>query len=201
MMKNVKFLPWVGNHYQAGRDGKRVMVLGESHYCASPKDAVPRITNQVIADLLDPASEHEAYKNTYTKFANALAEKNLTFDERKQVWNSVLFYNYVQFPLSGARVSPTAQEFIQSEAAFFEVLDAYRPDCIIVWGQRLYNNLPRKGHQLPDLVLPNGDSIETWAYETSGGHTMQVLPITHPSAAFVPDYWHEAIQLFLSRIR
>ena len=200
MMKHVKFLPWVGEHYQTGRNGKRVMVLGESHYCASPQDAVPQITNRIISDLMDPNSEHESYKNTYTKFANAMAGKNLTFDERKQVWHSVLFYNYVQFPLSGARVAPTAQEFAQSEPAFFEVLEAYHPDSIIVWGQRLYNNLTRKGHQLPDLILPNGDSIETWAYETPDGRTVQVLPIMHPSAAFVPTYWHEAIRLFLSRI-
>ena len=199
-MKYVNFLPWVGERYHAGWNGKRVMVLGESHYCASPQEAVPQITNQIIADLMDADSEHEGYKNTYTKFANALAGKSLSFDERKQLWHSVLFYNYVQRPLSGARVSPTAQEFAQSEAAFFEVLEAYRPDCIIAWGKRLYSNLPRKGYQLPDLILPNGDSMETWAYETSDGHIVQVLPITHPSAAFVPTYWHEVIQSFFNRI-
>lgn len=198
-MKRVKFLPWEGSNYAAGWDGKRVMVLGESHYCASIEEAVPQITNQIITDLLDVTSEHEGYKNTYTKFANALAGKSLSFIERKKLWHSVLFYNYVQVPISGARISPTEEEFAESEAAFFEVLDTYRPDRIIAWGKRLYNNLPRQGYQLPDLELLNGDSFETWAYETKNGHVAQVLPIIHPSAAFVPNYWYEVIHAFINR--
>ncbi len=199
-MKHVIFSPWVGKHYHTGWNGKRMMVLGESHYCASSEEAVPQITNRIITDLMDADSEHEGYKNTYTKFANALAGKFLSFDERKRLWHSVLFYNYVQVPMSGARISPTTQEFAQSETAFFEVLETYRPGCIIAWGKRLYNNLPRRGYQFPDLALPNGDSMETWAYETSDGQIVEVLPITHPSAAFVPSYWHEVIQMFLNRI-
>lgn len=199
-MRHVIFLPWVGRHYHTGWNGKRLMVLGESHYCASSEEAVPQITNWIIADLMDADSEHEGYKNTYNKFANALSGKRLSWDEKKTFWHSVLFYNYVQVPLSGTRISPTAQDFAQSEAAFFEVLETYCPGCIIAWGKRLYNNLPRRGYQLPDLALPNGDSMETWAYETSDGQIVEVLPVTHPSAAFVPSYWHEVIQTFLNRI-
>lgn len=198
-MKDVKFLPWVGRNYEAGRNGKRIMVLGESHYCSSPADATPSITNRVIADLLDPQSEHEGYKNTYTKFANALAGKPLTWDEKITLWHSLLFYNYVQVPLPSPRIAPTPQDFALSEAAFFEVLNTYRPDAVLVWGSRLYNNLPRRGRQLPDLQLPDGSAIETWAYETASGHVVQLLPITHPSAAFVPAYWHGAIEAFLGR--
>lgn len=198
-MKNVKFLPWVGSQYTIGLHNKRVMVLGESHYCASSEDAVPQITQRIIADLFDGNSEHEGYKNTYTKFAHALTGKLLTKDERKALWHSVLFYNYVQVPLSGSRISPTTDEFAISETAFFEVLETYRPDCIIVWGKRLYNHLPRKGRQLPDLKMPSDDSFETWEYEMSDGHGVQVLPITHPSTAFVPKYWHEVIKAFIQR--
>lgn len=198
-MKHVKFLPLVGDKYNTGWNGKRVMVLGESHYCASPEQAVPQITNQIITDLYDASSEHESYKNTYTKFANAFAGHSLSFNERRNLWHSVLFYNYVQVPISGPRKSPIVQEFISSETAFFEILYTYNPDYIISWGKRLYCNLPRRGYQLPDLTLPNGDSMETWAYEIADKHIVQVLPIMHPSAAFVPSYWHVAIQTFINR--
>ncbi len=198
-MKHVKFLPWVGDNYTTGLHGKRVMVLGESHYCASPEEAVPQITHEIIADLYDAESEHEGYKNTYTKFANALSGKRLSFDGKRTLWHSILFYNYVQFPISGARVAPTTEEFAASEAAFFEVLEAYRPDCVIAWGKRLYRNMPQRGYQLPDVEMSNGDCIETWGYETAGGHVVQVLSITHPSAAFSPDYWHGVMQRFIQR--
>ncbi len=192
-------MPFVGRQYEKGICGKRVMVLGESHYCAHPEEAVPGLTISIIKDLFDPTSEHEPYKNTYTKFERALAGKALSFPEKEAVWNSVLFYNYVQCPITGARVSPTSQEFASSEAAFFEVLEQYRPHCVIAWGKRLYNNLPRRGYQLPDLLLPDGDSLETWAYPLRNGHVVAVLPVTHPSAAFVPEYWYKVIQQFINR--
>lgn len=198
-MKHVKFLPWIGNRYQAGWNGKRIMVLGESHYCPSYEEALPQITNRVMADLLDENSEHESYKNTFTRFANALTGKSLSFDEKKAFWHSVLFYNYVQVPLPVARIAPSEEDFAMSETAFFEVIDTYQPDYIIVLGKRLYNHLPHQDYQLPDIILSDGDGIETWAYETAGDHVVQVLPITHSSAGFASDYWHEAMQAFIGR--
>ncbi len=206
-MKNIRFLPWVGEQYRKGISladtsrscNVRIMILGESHYCAHSADAVPELTISIIQDFIDSGSEHEPYKNTYTKFERALAGKPLTMVERINLWNRLLFYNYVQVPISGARQAPTAVEFTASEEAFFEVLEAYRPNCIIAWGQRLYNNLPHCGHQLPDLALANGDSFETWGYQLSDGQTVGVLPLTHPSSAFTPEYWHEVILAFMRR--
>lgn len=198
-MENVRFLPWVGRYYSKGIAGKRIIVLGESHYCASVKDAIPELTINIIKDLFDPNSEHEGYKNTYTKFERALTGKPLSFAEKEEIWNSVLFYNYVQVPLSGARIAPTSEEFASSETAFFEILEEYQPDYLLVWGQRLYKNLPRHGYQLPDLQISAEEGFETWAYALSNCHTVQVLPIIHPSAAFVPEYWHKVIQAFIQR--
>lgn len=198
-MKNVRFQPWVGKNYNTGINGKRVMVLGESHYCANESEAVASITNNVILDLLNPDSEHEHYKNTYTKFERAVAGKPLSFNEKADVWNSLVFYNFVQFPISSPRVPPTREQFANSEEAFFEVLEQYRPDCLLVWGERMYNNLPNKGYKSDDFTLPDGTINETWEYPLSDGHVVRVLRITHPSAAFTPEFWHKAIHSFLQR--
>lgn len=72
-LPHVHFQPWVGSGYERGIAGLKVLVLGESHYCARLEDDVPEVTVNVIRDLLDPESEFEAYKNTYTKFERALA--------------------------------------------------------------------------------------------------------------------------------
>ncbi len=195
--KSVHFLPWVGKNYKQGIYGRRVLVLGESHYCARQEDDTPYVTRKVIADLLDPNSEHEAYKNTYTKFERALAGKVLDWQEKAELWNSIIFYNYVQIPMTGPRISPTVEEFKDSAQAFFEVLDRYCPDCVIVWGKRLYNNLPQEGCQGPDLQLPDGTFQETWIYTLTGGKRVHVMPILHPSSGFSWDFWHEAIRRYL----
>ena len=108
-MKNVRFAPWVGSAYTMGIEGKRMMALGESHYCANPCDADSGMTNRIIRLLFEPDREHEGFMNTYTKFERALAGKPLSLAEKEQWWNRILFYNYVQSPISGPRKEPTRQ--------------------------------------------------------------------------------------------
>lgn len=202
----VKFKPWVGENYENGiHKGKKLMILGESHYCANPEtEATEDITIKVIEDLLDPFSEHEGYKNTYTKFAKAVVgEKQFSDETKKEFWQHVIFYNYVQTAISGARVSPTTEQFRNSEQAFFEIISQYQPDLIIVWGKRLYNNLPQQGSQLPDLQISQGiyagESSEVWSY-TIGGKTIALLPITHPSASmFELQYHKDLIYQFIEK--
>ena len=198
-MGNVNFLPWIGNHYRTtGFAGKSILALGESHYCDKSSDAMEDITRKVIADLFDPQSEHEAYKNTYTKFAEALLGRNcLSFEDKERLWNSIAFYNYVQVPMTGARVAPSQKDFRDSEAAFFEVLETLRPDIVIVWGSRLYNNLPQGGLQGDDLRAPDGRWVETWRYFLGEGKEVKVVPIMHPSSSFSPDFWHQFLSIII----
>src|SRR5574344_1494302 len=107
-------------------------------------------------------------------------------------WERIAMYNFVQVPMLGPRESPSSQDFRDSDDAFFTILEQLKPDCVIAWGKRLYNNLPRTGRQGPDC----GDE-ETWIYETSDGHEVRVLPIIHPSAAFDTAYWQKEIYTFL----
>lgn len=196
----IKFKPWIGDNYQQGISGRKVLVLGESHYCANPADATSFITVEVISDLLNPASGFEAYKNTYTKFAKALSGKtgNMSAAEKSQLWHSVAFYNYVQEPITGPRTSPAEAQFKRSEQAFKEVLEALNPDVVIVWGHRLYNHLPGYGNQGPDISGPDGATFETWVYPFSNGTEARVLGIDHPSTGFTPEYWHNVISRFIT---
>ncbi len=197
-MKNVTFLPWVGKHYSEGIEGRKIMVLGESHYC-EPDDVDPEFTTDVVHWYLSPERKHEGWMKTFTCFERAFVGKELTLEERDAFWNSILFYNYVQVGMPGPRVSPTSEEYQKSEEAFFEVLEEYCPDYVIAWGVRLYDSLPNKGYQLPDVKLTSGDEIATWAYETKGGHVVQVLRSYHPSSGYAWEYWHEVIKEFLNR--
>ncbi|MHC5310528.1 hypothetical protein ACYSNM_10775 [Myroides sp. LJL116] len=196
-MNKIKFTPWVGENYQDGFQSKKVLVLGESHYCNDPSEAVSSITNDIIKDILDPLSAHEPYKNTYTKFAKSMIGSDLDQLKKKQVWDSIAFYNYVQFPISGPRRSPSTQEFEESTSAFFEALELLRPDYVLVWGKRLYDNLPNVGKQGKDIVFQGEEPIETWEYLLSDNKKVKVMSITHPSAGYSWDWWHLRIMEFL----
>ncbi len=193
-MSGIRFLPFVGKQYLAGINGKRVLSLGESHYTAEEKDAVPAITQNVIKWYLDSNNcEFEGWMNTYTKFIRALSgDSEISRDNSREWWERISMYNFVQVPMFGPRESPSSQDFRDSDNAFFTILEQLKPDCVIAWGKRLYNNLPRAGRQGADC----GDE-ETWIYETSDGHEVRVLPITHPSAAFDTAYWQKEIYTFL----
>lgn len=200
MKKHIKAPPFIGKEYETGLLGKRLLILGESHYCKNIDEYHSNITIDIINDLLDPLSLHEEYKNTYIKFSNAIACRKLDKTERGVVWNKVSFYNYVQEPISGPRKSPTRQMFCRSEDAFWEVLELLRPDGVIVWGKRLYNNLPNVGQQLEDLILPDGSGIEVWEYSLIDGKQVRLLPINHPSGGWSTDYWGRGILEFIKTI-
>lgn len=214
----VKFHPWVGDKYEYGikgfdengiivygtkeDPGKKILIVGESHYCAKKEDAIPSITINTIGDLIDPNSEWEPYKNTYTKFIKSFTgyTDDLEFEDKKKAWEHLSFYNYVQEAMIGPRVSPTFGDFKNSEEAFGEVLNELKPDLIIVWGNRLYNNLPQGGKQLEDFTVQNeyGDDIciEVWSYEIDNKYT-PIIGVKHPSSGFDIEFWYEVIYIFV----
>lgn len=198
-MYNLTTKPWVGKNYESGINNKKILVLGKSHHCAKRSDFTPAITIEVIKDLFNPDSEHEPYKNTYTKFMNALSGEKLSIEEKEKWWNRVSFYNYVQVPIETARQSPTAEEFKNSEKAFFEVLEELRPTHIIVWGKRLYNALPNKGEELDPIEMSDKTKINRWEYALNDGSKIKLLEIYHPSSGFSTTYWGEAMSRFLKK--
>ena len=218
ILENVFFLPYVGNKYESGlrlkedgtieagteeNKGLKVMVLGESHYCGDEcaecglastckQNLCRKFTQDVITYYLDYLNgkegvEFEPWMNSFTKFGKALTGK----DERSiDIWNSVIFYNYVQRAMNASRISPSYKDFENSKDAFFEVLEKYQPDIIICWGKRLYDNLPgTDGKEGDDLEIEE-EYIETWIYRG----TIKVLTIYHPSAGFDWSYWHKVIK-------
>jgi len=59
--KNVFFIPYIGDKYEQGYHGKKVLVLGESHYCVDEEgntniEDYPEwesLTNEVVESFKD----------------------------------------------------------------------------------------------------------------------------------------------------
>ena len=142
---NVFFQPFVGKDYTTGGIfGKRIMVLGESHYCdegctdcgnvANHREC-RTFTNGVVGDYLNEDKTRERWMSTFLKFERSLVGHETDCQERQRIWQSVMFYNYLQVAMGGPRKAGTEAEYRQAEEAFFSVLDQYRPQHL---HRRLY---------------------------------------------------------------
>ena len=149
---NVFFQPFVGRDYTTGGIfGKRIMVLGESHYCdegctdcgnvANHREC-RTFTNGVVNDYLNEDKPRERWMSTFLKFERSLVGHETEWPERQRIWQSVLFYNYLQVAMGGPRKAGSDAEYRQAEQALFSVLDQYRPQYIIAWGNRLWGQMP-----------------------------------------------------------
>lgn len=189
------FKPWVGRDYNTGGVfGKKVLVLGESHY-GDATDA----TDETIGVVKEFVYEYwgAPYQQTFLCFERALAGRELNQEEREQLWNSVMFYNYFQKSTTGPRTEPDMTAQKESEEAFRELLEHYQPDVIIVWGQRLYNLLPGWDGTETTIKVDN-DSTRVWHYNIKG-KTIPAMSVHHPSAPTGKDwtYWHQFHKSFI----
>lgn len=210
----VKFLPWIGDKYEEGiyydeegklrygnGKGKKVLVLGESFYWGeedeedtSERNNRTSCSDSFVSNLINQVISEKPDFNirTFRRFESAMAYKNKKWDlvERRNFWNHHIFYDYVQEPLKYPRLSPTEEQFKDSEKSFWEVIEVCKPDIIIAWGKRLYNHLPQEGEQGKDIECDE-DSVETWIYRKN----IQVIPIIHPAAPmFSTQVWYNILK-------
>ena len=201
-MKNVCFMPREGKKYSStGYQGKKILVLGESLYGVEVnKDGVSP-TKQVVDWYLEEKEKEgktRRHRRAFNMFTNVVLGKPANYKQASCFWESVVFYNYIHATvLNVSRKSPQKEDFEKSKAAFFEILEEYQPDLIIVWGKRLWNHMPN--------CMPNGEK-GTWSdfdildesggkfyyYETSN-KKIPAYCIKHPSAALSYG-WHDYIQ-------
>lgn len=212
MENNIFFTPYIGKDYaNGGLFGKRVMVLGESHYCGEGccdcgncrlYEKCTMFTQNVIKKYLnkDKSKERQYWTRTFVKFERSLVGKITDQKRRQKIWDEVMFYNYLQVAMSGPRKAGTSAHYKQAADAFFDVIDKHQPECIIVWGKRLWNNMPCERWQDGDDIVVDGKHIATGYYLLSNGNRVKVVAVYHPSGGYSWKYWHRVIQGLLASI-
>jgi len=214
-MKNVFFKPFVGNNYHNGIKGKKILVLGESHYCEGIRyenysckktekclqhAKCQNFTNDVMARFFDYKKgngEKETWMPTFTRFTNVFYGKRVNNEELLDFWNSVMFYNYVQKSvMEGSRTTPPEQDFVDSQKAFREILEEYKPDLIIVWGVRLWDRFP----DIIDLKSLKTNPNEMFGYYKMNDKKIFVYAVYHPSVPSFTYDFHEYLQELLQLV-
>ena len=174
------YKPWIGDRY--GEQRPKLLLLGESHYGADADKPDATIKNTQL--FVDGEMNHRFWTSTMKV---VLGPNSPT--SRGEFWNDVAFYNYVQESVGdepGDR--PSKQQFRDSEAAFFSVLDDLTPQAILVLGKTLWLNMPDAGersHRGPTLDAA-GVPQDSWIYTHRDGVALTTW-IRHPSRFFA---WH-----------
>jgi hypothetical protein len=207
-MRSVNFKPWVGKHYNRPEClfGVKLMILGESHYSReepSDKDA-PRFAPK-HGDLHNPKKKAEEKATTirvikkfgighpenqgrtFTKIAKLVLNRRvgqLTEAERSDVWQHLVFYNFVQeYVGKEARVRPTSQMWAKGVEPLLSVLRKYDPELILVLGNELKDNVK--------LTLDD--------YEGKSNAT--VCYVRHPATSFSYEIWCPEFQKALMKAK
>jgi hypothetical protein len=191
-MENVVFRPWEGVNYAEGFNGKKILLLGDSQYNTGDEDGdfVHNLVENFIG-YKERNCPHAGYMNTYTKFTNILFGEKVDSKTTINFWQSIAFYNYVQKSQEGHSISPTNEEFDDSQSAFVEVLEDYQPDLVIVWGWRLWGRITKFGTET------DFDTSEKMYYLEAKNKKILACGIPHPRVLSYDwtDYLQEAIKL------
>lgn len=204
-MENVFFKPWVGKNYGAGgMFHKKILVIGESHYCAGcpkcggkPIDGeCSSMTQNVLQSIVDGKTTR--WSGTFHKFEKSLINPDASPKTSSEIWQSLAFYNYLQVAVSKAREAGEWYDYEKSEAAFFEVLNKLQPDVIIVWGvTRMWDNMPSRKWKDGEEINVDGYSVKNGWYILENGHRIRAIWTYHPSTGYSPDWWNNVIKKVL----
>ena len=197
---NLFFKPWVNiESYNVGLKGKRILVVGASHYCkhkecpyfkqctsrelkdSSPYNTLCQHCDTVLTNSTIETVEYfiEGAENvSYENFSDFMIEEMKLAPDKKTLWNHFAFMNYVQYMLGSDDDIFTAASDIQDRdyAAFKEVVGQLTPDIIIAWGKA---GDDIKQHRIQNNIIEGVDSNYIFDIEIDGC-AYRVIHCYHP---------------------
>ncbi len=138
--KGVNFLPWIGKRYLGGFLGRRLLVLGESHYnefngCKNVLDC--NITRDCVIETINRERGARFWPNVEQALLGESRVNHWAPSGGEPLWQRLAFYNFVQSPVDGGPGrSPTSKQFKDAWSPFLCVLEALRPERVWVCGKR-----------------------------------------------------------------
>ncbi len=137
MKKSRTFDPWVGQHYKDGIGGKRVLILGESHY-GDKGDETSEFTRLIIENHGIKKGKHRIY----ARIKVLIAGGGLSDPQRDEFWQKVAFYNYIQTAIARPRIRPTPEQWEAATDPFLDTVSELSPEFVVVLGVELGKHLP-----------------------------------------------------------
>ena len=231
------FQPRIGQHYQEGFKGYRTLVLGVKHHCilkqcpfyedcviqrncasydakcpayGDRRDLRLSLSNQIEIDAF--LEEYDRYP-TYSYFTKLMLGKtdDYTEAEKTAFWEQVAFANYLQYFCPSPQVPEYEDDGvvyrIEDWEAFQELMEAVKPEVLLVWNAALKTLLDMKIAEGEIKGLTHFDdfrsetlTINRYLYKVQPKKTSDELFVDF-QLAFCPDDKATAVRLMLNAIQ
>jgi hypothetical protein len=173
-----RFYPRVGSRYQRSRFGKRILLVGESHYGQN---------GSWKAEYTGRRLTRWAVKYNCKNVNSIFGRTALLFKEQPSLefWNEVAFYNFVQFLVPTSKHRPSKEMFQQSREPFLELLEQIQPDGVLSLGKTQWIEMPWDQYEACPVKFYDGDGnrIDTGYYRLRSGKSCLATFIHHPTGS------------------
>ena len=179
-ISNLHWLPFVGKQYDSTPKGKRLLIVGESHYNADVgepgmQDFYMRkdwTREFILKEGLNqsPWFPGKASNSLVGNLERSLLNKRKAADEEKSIiWNSVAYMNVIQELLNNLKSRPTHDMKVIGSDVFFEVLRILKPDFCLFGGIGIAGYVSNPPHVMSKT-----------GFETEGLKKMEKISTTYP---------------------
>jgi hypothetical protein len=191
---SLHFGRWKGSNYDSpGLEGKRVLILGESHYeWLDNQTLTPDWTQRFIEAGF--AGEKQRFR---TRVAAVLLGRPPVGEEIRAFWNSVAFANYIPVSVGkGPSARPDETMWAAAVPRFAALVAELKPNLLLVlghplWG-RMHYTFSMDGHL--EVHSNSVSEYRIWRYRLDPERTMLACAIAHPSRSFNFRTWHPFVR-------
>jgi hypothetical protein len=207
------WLPWVGKDYTNSPQGKRLLIVGESHYVPDGESATDGYSdkgwtrNFISKEGLKqtPFYKGQPTNNLVGNLERVIFNKQHPTDEEKfKLWHSSAYFNIIQTLLGDILVRPDHEMKLIGRQVFFKVLEILKPDYCLIGGVGISNYVSNPD-EIHDIAGYKTEGIENLGrisrtisritkLESSSGHKIKLVFVRHPSRYFSWGKWVEFIE-------
>ena len=171
--------PWIGENYDGGVRGRKIVICGYSHWdnpeeekTFRPIDFEAERTIRTIKTVMDD----EICLSFYNQIKNYFG-----FKEHRDFWPQVIFFNFIPSSIGSEKERYKKGSREQEELGrqrVIEMLNKYSPNDLVIFTKKGWNAFP------PTLEDANEIYPNPWqTYELSDGTHVRVFPLPHPQFA------------------
>jgi len=176
------FEPYTGKSYFKNPVfGRRLLLIGESHYNDSDAPCESGATREVVDSFLSGQAI------PFFDYLAEAAQGNRWAMTKDEFWHSVAFANFVQRPMESVSHRPTHSDFEAGAPAFWDTLARLAPDIVFMFTSA-WNVLPEvaPGGMPEGTGGVGGPKSWLWRYAFAE-RAIYVARFNHPSARSNPS--------------